>query len=407
MAEMIALRKRWDPRGGRVVGYRDNDNVPANAALTDIAEYYEVMIGQAPQTDQLYGPNAMFRGYSAARRARAPIIEAEDFRDECARRYWDNYSPPFFDPKRGPRDTYHYTQESFTLAGVKRYWEYQQNCICHSAPQNSKWSGYASIYFSDSDADGRQDSSEVARVSGKVDAVRLPKDIYFAYRVIQNPDPDLHILGHWSYPIGAGRQTVKTIYVISNAESIELFVNGKSRGINASPETGYVFAFPEIEFVHGTIRAIARARGKIVGKQELVTTGSPARIRLTPIISPSGLQADGQDVALIDCEVIDAHGRRCPTDYGRIDFTCTGPAVWRGGYNSGIVNSTNNLYLYTELGINRVAVCSTLSPGKINVTAHRAGLKPATIQIISRQITVVNGISSFVPVRLPAPNNRI
>jgi len=57
------------------------------------------------------------------------------------------------------------------------------------------------IYFSDSDADGRQDSSEVCRVSGKVDAVRLPKQIYYAHRVMQNEQPDLHILGHWNYPL--------------------------------------------------------------------------------------------------------------------------------------------------------------------------------------------------------------
>ena len=37
-------------------------------------------------------------------------------------------------------------------------------------------------------------------MSGKVDAVRLPKEIYFAHRVMQNEKPDLHILGHWSYP---------------------------------------------------------------------------------------------------------------------------------------------------------------------------------------------------------------
>lgn len=404
MEEMVALRKKWDPHGGRAVGYRDNDNIPANSALTPIAEYYGVMIGQAPKTDQLDGPNAMFRGYSAARRDRAPLIEAEDFRDECARRYWDDYSPPFFEPKQGPHDTYHHTQESFTLAGVKRYWEYQQNCICHADPQCSKWSGYASIYFSDSDADGRQDSSEVARVSGKVDAVRLPKDIYYAYRVIQNPRPDLHVLGHWSYPAGPGQQMVKTVYVISNAASIELFVNDKSRGVNAEPENGYVFAFPQVEFAPGLLRAVARKGGEIVGEQQLVTVGPPARLLLTPRVGPLGLQADGQDVALIDCEVVDAAGQRCPTDYGRVDFTCSGPAVWRGGYNSGLVDSTNNLYLYTELGINRVAVRSTLAPGTITVTAQRPGLEPVSIRLVSRRVELVDGISTSMPPRLPVKN---
>ena len=88
----------------------------------------------------------------------------------------------------------------------------------------------------------------------------------------------------------------------------------------------------------------------------LTTAGPAAAIRMTPITGPKGLQADGEDIALIDFEVVDAKGERCPTDYARVDFTCTGPAIWRGGYNSGIVNSTNNLYLNTECGINRVAV---------------------------------------------------
>ena len=61
------------------------------------------------------------------------------------------------------------------------------------------------------------------------------------------------------------------------------------------------------------------------------------------------------------------------------DSTCTGPAIWRGGYNSGVTDSTNNLYLSTELGINRVAVRSTLTPGAITVTAKRDGLKPCLL----------------------------
>jgi beta-galactosidase len=52
-----------------------------------------------------------------------------------------------------------------------------------------------------------------------------PRKIYFAQRVMQNEKPDIHILGHWSYP---AKKTVKTIYVIANTQSVELFVNGKS-----------------------------------------------------------------------------------------------------------------------------------------------------------------------------------
>ena len=110
MRQMVALRKQWDPDGGRVMGARGNDNVAANTATTPIAEYYGVMIGQDPRTDQLWNRRARLEPCSAAtareRRDRAPLIETEDFRDEGARRYWDDYSPPYFGFKKGPNDTY-------------------------------------------------------------------------------------------------------------------------------------------------------------------------------------------------------------------------------------------------------------------------------------------------------------
>ena len=399
MQQMLALRKQWDPDGGRVMGARGNDNVAANTAITPLAQFFGIMIGQDPRTDALDGPAAMFRGYSADRRDRAPLIETEDYREEGARRFWDDYSPPYFGFKKGPNDTWQFTSESFALGAIKRYWAYWQNRISNPDPARSKWSGYASIYFSDSDADGRQDSSEVCRVSGKVDAVRLPKEIYFTHRVMQNEQPDLHILGHWSYPA----KTVKTVYVVSNTQAVELFVNGKSLGVNSQPDNGYAFAFPNVEFAPGSLKAVGSNAGKPVAQEELTTAGPPAKIKLTPILGPRGFQADGQDVGLIDVEVVDAKGQRCPTDDARVDFTITGPGIWRGGYNSGKVDSTNNLYLNTEDGINRVSIRSTLSGGLISVTASRSGLQSGQIGIVAKPVKMADGIADLVPQHLRGP----
>jgi beta-galactosidase len=231
--------------------------------------------------------------------------------------------------------------------------------------------------------------------------MRLPKDIYFAHRVIQSEQPDLHILGHWSYP--TDKPVTKTIYVIANTESVELIVNGKSAGVNSKPDSGWIFAFPEITFAPGSVKAIGKNGAKVVAQQELTTAGAATAIKLTPIVSPNGLQADGEDIALIDFEVVDAKGQRCPTDDARVDFTCDGPAIWRGGYNSGKTDSTNNLFLNTELGINRVAVRSTLKAGTITVTAKRDGLKPASVQIAAKPVVVTDGIATFMPVHLPGP----
>ncbi len=396
MGQMVDLEKEWDPHGGRIMGCRTLND----PATTTIAEYYGVMIGQDARTDQLKSPTELFRAYSAERRDRAPLIETEDFRDEGARRFWDDSSPPYFGFKPGPNDTYHWNSETFALAAVNRYWAYWNNRISNSDAAHAKWSGYASIYFSDSNADGRQQSSEVARVSGKVDAVRLPKEIYFAHRVMQNPEPDIHILGHWTYPA----DTRKTIYVIANTNAVELFLNGKSLGKNSQPKDGFIFAFPDIAWQPGTLKAVGLKNDAEVCKHELKAAGPPKQIKLTPIVGPGGWQADGQDIALVDVEVVDAEGQRCPTDDARIDFEIRGPAIWRGGYNSGKVRSTNNLYLNTECGINRVAVRSKLEPGTVIIKAARDGLEPAEITLESKPVKIADGLSE-ISVRRLSPQN--
>jgi len=256
-------------------------------------------------------------------------------------------------------------------------------------------------------------------VSGKVDGVRLPKEIYFVSRVMQSNTPDLHIIGHWTYPTG----TKKTVYVAASlCDSVELFVNGKSVGVDKGPsrftdpfngndmgDSGYIYAFPDIAFEPGSIKAIATQGGKIVASQEIKTAGAPKSIKLTVHTGPKGLQADGSDVALIDFEVVDADGNRCPTDEARVDFAVDGPLVWRGGFCSDKLDTTNNLYLDTECGINRVAVRSTLTPGKITVNATRDGLTPATVTIDSQAVDYKDGLEislppTFAGVSQPVPN---
>jgi beta-galactosidase len=135
----------------------------------------------------------------------------------------------------------------------------------------------------------------------------------------------------------------------------------------------------------------------VVAQEELKTAGPPSALRLTVHSGPNGLQADGSDVALVDFEAVDAQGNRCPTDEERVDFAIVGPAIWRGGFNSTVLNSTNNLYLNTECGINRVAVRSTLAPGTITLTATRAGLAPASVQIESKPAEILGGLEADPP----------
>jgi beta-galactosidase len=388
MKQMLALEKQWDPTGERFLGCRDVKD-DAAAAVT---QYFGIMIGEDPAKDHRASPTDLFRTYSDQRRDQAPYLEAEDFRDEAARRFWDDYSPPHFGFKPGPKDTYKWNSETFCIQAINRYWAYYSNRISNTDPKHAKWAAYASIYWSDSNADGRQDSSEVCRVSGKVDSVRLPKEAFYTYRVMQSDEPAIHIIGHWTYPAG----TKKTVYVVSNCPEVELFVNGVSKG-SAKPTDGYLFSFPNIDWQPGIIKAVGYVDNEHRVAASLETAGPPARIKLTSVLGPNGLQADGSDVALVNFEVVDAQGRRCPTDEARVDFKMTGPGIWRGGYNSGIIHSTNNTYLNTECGINRVSIRSTEEPGAITLTATRDGLQSGTITIQSHPVDIKDGIEAVMP----------
>ena len=403
MQALATLRNTWDPNGGRGVGDRDMEDATGESS----ADWFGTM--------EAYGGGTLgasyFRGYSDSYRDKGPILEEEDFRDEALRGIWDQYSPPHvggFVP--GALDTYNETSEVFTVGDssnpgvVSRIDGYLKIDTIHNTnAAHSHFSGYACIYFSDENADGRLDSSAVCRAGGKVDAVRLPKEAYYAFRVAGNTQPDIHIVGHWTYPAG----TTKTMYVLANnVSSVELFVNGASKGKSSTPTDGFTFSFPSIAWASGTIKAVGYdASGTQVCQHTLTTAGAAAAVKLTPTTASGGFLANGADVAMFDVEVVDANGERVPT-YGpttkatdntptnepKITFAVTGPGTWRGGVNESMLNSTNNLYLYTEGGINRVFIRSQMTAGDITLTASSPNLTSATAKVTSVAVNVVNGL---------------
>jgi hypothetical protein len=64
---------------------------------------------------------------------------------------------------------------------------------------------------------------------GIVDLSGMPKDRYYLYRSYWRPDTTtIHILPHWSWPDRLGQNV--PVFVYTNGDSAELFLNGKSLG---------------------------------------------------------------------------------------------------------------------------------------------------------------------------------
>ena len=238
---------------------------------------------------------------------------------------------------------------------------------------------------------------EVARASGEVDGVRLPKEAYYVCRTMFRDDPQVHIIGHWTYPAG----TKKTVYVASNGEEVELFVNGKSLG-QGKVSDRYLFTFPDVAWEAGEIKAVAYAGGKPVATQIKHTVGPPVALRLTPITGPGGLHADGSDIALIDVEAVDANGDRCPTFQQRVDFETGRPRRLARRLQQR-QDQLHQQYL-PRPGMRHQPRCgSGHARGRRH---HRAGRRarasrPASVTIPSTPVKVENGFSTALPV-LPA-----
>lgn len=365
MREMKAIRDRYDPHGGRAIGCR------------------EMLDSQVAE----YGGEMLYVNKSS----RIPMWMMEYSRDEGLRKYWDEHSPPFH------RDAPYYNrnQDSHAIENVIRWFDYWQARPGTGSRVNA---GGVNIIFSDTNTHFRGD--ENYRRSGEVDAMRIPKDGYFAHQVMWNGWVDVeqhgtHILGHWNYKPG----TVKDVWVVSTADQVELTLNEKSLGFGEQSHR-FLFRFPEVTWEAGNLRAVGYdTEGDRLTEAIKETAGEPASIRLTAITGPDSPQADGHDLALIEVEVVDAQGRRCPTALNAIDFKLEGPAEWRGGIAQGQNNYILSKTLPVECGVNRVLIRSATQPGTIKLTATSSGLKPCHLEIETPPLVAAANGLAILPVR--------
>lgn len=373
MVEMKAIKDRYDPNGGRAIGSREMLD-------SKIAEY---------------GGEMLYTNKSAD----IPLWATEYSRDEGLRKYWDEFSPPYHKDGDGPMyrnapaREYNRNQDSHAIENVARWYEFWRERPGTGKRVNA---GGVNIIFSDSNTHFR--GAENYRRSGEVDALRIPKDGFFAHKVMWDGWVDVdkhstHIIGHWNYQ----PDTKKNVYVVSSGEKAELFVNGQSKGFGER-SNGFLFTFKNIEWQPGTVKAASYdALNKKLSEAEITTVGQPVGLRLTTMQAPQGLKADGADVLLAQIEVVDANGNRCPTALNMIDFKLEGNAEWRGGLAQGPDNYILSKTLPVEGGVNRVIIRSTTNPGQIVLSASSEGLKPATIAFKSTPVKVNNGLSLNMP----------
>jgi len=233
---------------------------------------------------------------------------------------------------------------------------------------------------------------------GFVDLAGFPKDRYYLYQSVWTKSPMVHVLPHWNWKDGQ----VIPVMCYTNADEVELFLNGKSLGrkkrfsepveLPVGPNVNQEKRFStkyrlmwQVPYVAGTLRAVAYQDGKVVANDEVRTAGPAARIKL--LADRAAIDADGDDLSFVTVRIEDKDGNLVPGADNLVKFEVTGvgsiAAVDNG--NAATVEPFQASQRKAFSGLALLMVRSQPGQkGAIHVTAASEGLAQAKMDLTSR-----------------------
>ena len=184
---------------------------------------------------------------------------------------------------------------------------------------------------------------------------------------------------HWNRKEGS----TLSLYTYTNADEVELLVNGKSLGVKqntTAPKSRNRIKWDGVKYEPGYVEAVAKKGGKVVARHKIETAGDA--VKLTAESDNTEWKADGQDLQHIKVCAVDKKGRRVQGTQGEVTFEVEGPAEILGVINGDMASDEltvgNKRKLYR--GTATVILRSKREPGKVRLTATTPGLKQAKVE---------------------------
>lgn len=181
---------------------------------------------------------------------------------------------------------------------------------------------------------------------------------------------------HWDRKPGTHLQLI----TYTNADEVELVVNGKSLGRKANP-TGDAkrrnqIRWDDVEYQPGKAVAIAYKGGREVARHQVETPGKA--VKLVAVPDQEGWQADGLDLQHVRIYAVDSKGRRVYSAQHELQFATEGAAriaaVSNGNIRSDELYCTDHIHLYN--GSAMVILRAGRQAGSVVLTTRAEGLKP-------------------------------
>jgi beta-galactosidase len=212
-----------------------------------------------------------------------------------------------------------------------------------------------------------------------MDMCGFPKDNFYYYKAWWGDKPLVHLLPHWNWK-GMEGQPI-SIWAYSNADRVELFVNGKSQGSHPMPRYGHIAWL--VPYQPGWLTAKAYLGDKLVATDHVETTGPPAAIVLKT--TRHEILADEEDLTPVEVSIVDSKGRVVPDAMNLVKFSLTGPAsvvgVGNGDPSSHEPDKASQRRAFN--GLCMALVGGSTRKGAITLRASSPGLRSVELKLSS------------------------
>ncbi len=214
---------------------------------------------------------------------------------------------------------------------------------------------------------------------GIMDLCGFPKSAFYIHQAHWRKDKDvLEVIPHWNWP-GREEQTIR-VMALSNADTVELFLNGKSLG--EKPVDPIDMVEWDVAYEPGALLAVGKKQGREVSRKLLETTGDAVSLELVP--DRNAIFGDGRDAMPVMVRAVDAKGREVPTAMNPVKFSLQGGAdiigLGNGDPRCHEPQKGDQRSLFNGLAQVILQTCEA-AYGSLTLRAESAGLAPAEIKI--------------------------
>jgi len=263
----------------------------------------------------------------------ARVLDHGSFREFIEDIWTYNFSVPSGVPRILPW----LTTESVGHKGKTRSWDDEQQLVnqmlAHaavhdSAAANPKIAGLLGWCAFDYNSPYRYAEKKVC-YHGVADIFRLPKHAAWFYRSQANPAlyaPMVYIAHYWQKALSPNN-----VWVASNCEKVELFVNNRSKGTRFSGRYRSLphplFVWDSLLFNAGELKAIGYIGDSAVASFVRRTPKAPVRLVMTP---DDTILNEGGDMTRVVVTAVDANGQVVPRANIKVTLSVNGAGDFLG-----------------------------------------------------------------------------